>query len=194
MKKILEVPYYSQKLDVVDEKWKDKACGVTSLKMVFEYYLRNTKDVPTINDLIGEGIFIGGYSKHGWIHDALVILARNHGLDAYRQEFKSHTIDLIKKIFRTSIFEEELLKKGVNKIIKKIEMENPVIVSVRGRFKKDGEFHMIVINGIEKDRDITKGFYYHEPNSDNKEDGMSNFVDIETFKKYWRKMAIFVYK
>src|SRR3989344_4076261 len=115
----LDVPYYSQWSDVYSKEWKKKACGVASVKMVLEYVTQN-KEAPSNDALIQEGVFIGGYSKDGWIHDALVALLRNHGVRAYRQEFRSRVVDFIKKISSTNAFEQKLAEKGIEKFIKEI--------------------------------------------------------------------------
>jgi len=188
----LGVPYFSQQRDVEREEWRSRACGVTAIKMTLDFYA--PKNAVAIDDLIDEGVVIGGYGEHGWIHDGLVILARNHGLNAYRQEFKSMTIDPSKRTGRVNEREHELAESGIKKITRVLESGMPVIVSIHGGFKSGGGHHIVVLTGVNagKEEETVNGFYYHEPNSNDSASGMYAYVDRETFKKHWRKMAIFV--
>jgi hypothetical protein len=36
------------------------------------------------------------------------------------------------------------------------------------------------------------GFYYHDPNFENEENGSFKYVELEKFIQYWRGLAIFV--
>jgi len=192
MKKILEVPYYSQKLDISDEKWKDKACGITALKMVLDFF--SAKQTPSIDWLIKEMEFVGEHIREGVTHETLVILARNHGFNAYRQEFKSHKINIERGKVILSKYENELIDGGVHKIIESLKNELPVIVSAVKKFKEEDKPHLVLVVGFEEDANGVVGFYYNDPDSDTVGGGENLFVDLETFKKYWRKMAIFVCK
>ena len=44
---------------------------------------------------------------------------------------------------------------------------------------------------FEKEGNYIKGFYYHDP-EDEQEPGENKFLDVDTFKRYWRKFAIFI--
>ena len=190
----LNVPYLSQQLDVTKEEWRDRACGVTALAMILHYHLSD--EMCSIDELIDEGVLIGGYGERGWIHDGLVALARNHGLSAYRQEFRSMTINVVAKTMHASDHEHDLIADGLHTIVRALESGMPVIVSVFGGFRNGGEYHIIVLTGYERDhtRGALGGFYYHEPNTSDPATGTHAYVNRETFKKYWRKMAIFIRK
>jgi len=182
-KKILNVPYLSQILDVKNSDWHNRACGVASLAMVVKYYLKDNS--PLLDDLIEEGISIGGYDeKYGWTHNFLVLLAHNYGLYSYREEFKS----------KDSLFEEKLIKGGIEKIKNTILNDRPVIVSVDIGFRNNKGTHLIVLTGVEIEGDKIKGFYFNDPESEEKGVGEQEFVDLERFLEYWRKMVIFVSK
>ncbi|GMQ95127.1 MAG: hypothetical protein BMS9Abin13_238 [Patescibacteria group bacterium] len=186
----LKVPYYSQKIDVKDPGWKDHGCGITCLKMVLDFHAKES--VPSVDDLIQEGISMDGLTKeYNWKHDALVNIARNYGLHAYKQEFKSHTFDISEKKFHISKHEDTLTKDGIKKIVSILQTGLPVIVSAIKKFKHTDKFHMVVLVGIEGDESDLKGFYYHDPDAESVEEGKNQFVDMETFKTHWRKMAIF---
>jgi len=179
MIKKIDVPYYSQYQDVKDEYWKSRSCAIVCIKMIMEY--RGVQFI-NIDDLIREGIEIGGLNENkDWIHKKLVQLFHNYGIDAYRQEFKSSD----KK------FEEKFLNDGIKKIIENLEKEKPVMVSAIKKWSKKNKYHMVILVGFEKnEKGDLRGFYYND--SDYKdEEGKDLFVDIDIFKKYWRKLAIF---
>lgn len=177
----LPVPYYSQFIDVDDSFWMLRACGATCLKMVAEYH---GKKVPGIVDLCLEAKERGGYDMHnGWVHDYIIKKAEELGLKAHRTERTEPIID---------------------EIITSLDAGNPVIVSVEKRVLEQTRFHMIVIVGYEKNEESemttsyqlqpTSCFYYHEPESTDKERGQYRSCDTETFKEYWRGKAIFISK
>ncbi len=170
-KHILDVSYYSQHLDVEEESWRPRSCGVLCLKMLMGFYGRDKKNIM---ELINAGVDRGGYSSHGWRHDVLVEMAREEGLSAFRMEYKDDEKNGLKDIL-------DFLKKGY-----------PVMVSAVKNFSEKNKFHLVLLTGLEEDKNNLKGFYYNDPDSMGKEEGKDKFVPIETFKRYWRKMAIYV--
>ncbi|MBU3925789.1 hypothetical protein KJ763_01315, partial [Patescibacteria group bacterium] len=68
----------------------------------------------------------------------------------------------------------------------------PVIVSTAKSFSEINKFHHVLLTGFEVKNGSPWGFYYHDPDSLNEESGKHNFVPINTFKNYWRKLAIYV--
>lgn len=170
-KKILNVPHHSQ-FEIDDRFWMLRGCAIVSLKMVLDYH---GADTPDILELINIGKKKGGYGPSGWYHDAIVNLAKDYGLEAYREE-------------------EMDLDEGVKKIVENIENENPVIVSTPKFILDRRKFHMVVVTGFKKDGDNIKGLYYHDPESTTGNSGHTLFVSIDTFKKEWRRMAIFISK
>lgn len=184
----LEVPYYSQFVDINDPFWMIRACGAASLKMVVEYH---GKVVPDFISLCNEAKDRGGYDmSNGWVHDYLVTKAQELGLIAHREEGLA----------------------DLSKIITSLEFGNPVIVSVEKRVLEQKRFHIIVLTGYESDvsqsdADQTSSevdsatsyklkangcFYYHEPESTDKEKGRNRSCDVVTFLEYWRGKAIFI--
>ena len=165
----LDVPYYSQFLDIDDSFWILRACGAVSLAMVAEY---EGIVLPDILAFCHEARERGGYHVvNGWVHDYVVLKARELGLFAYRQEGLTE----------------------VTEIISALNAGHPVIVSVEKRVLEQKRFHMLVVTGYEVDEQgaVTR-LYYHEPESTVKEKGMHRQVDIKTFLEYFRGKAIFV--
>jgi hypothetical protein len=196
----LNIPFYSQYSNSIEKEWQSRSCAVLCLKMLFDFYGIKTEIANLIkegliisNDLAQKGKLFSGYTKeHGWGHDLLVILLNNHNLLSYRQDFRSMKIDLENKIFLKSEF--EFIDQGVKKIEKQIESKKPVIVSVAKNIEnKRKTGHVILITGFEKKREIV-GFYFNDPEMKNESEGKDVFVNINDFKKVWKKLAIFVEK
>lgn len=191
----LSVPYYSQHRDVEDPDWQIKSCAIACIKMVMEFLNNDNQNLPSIDELIKEGIIIGAHStSSGWIHAGLVRLAHNHGYSAYNEEFRSIRVDIAEATFNQSEHEEILLNKAISKIKRKIENNFPVIISCSAGWQDIQRYHQVVIIGIEEEGKEVKGFYYHEPEAKSELEGANRFVDIETFKTHWRKFAIFLGK
>ena len=73
----LDVPYYSQFLDIEDSFWMLRACGAVSLAMVVEY---EGIILPDILAFCHEARDRGGYHvENGWVHDYLVKKAKDVG-------------------------------------------------------------------------------------------------------------------
>jgi hypothetical protein len=169
----LDVPCYSQFVDLTDPFWMLRACGAASLKMVSEFC---GATVPDLLTLCKEAEERGGYDMaNGWVHDYLVMKAHELGLEAERKEGLTDTRELLAH-----------LDDGF-----------PVIVSVEKRVLEQKRFHILVLVGHEVKTNpdtltSTPYFYYHEPESTDKEKGKFRVCDEETFLSYWRGKAIFI--
>lgn len=147
-----------------------RACGIVALKMVLDFHRR---DIPSIMELIETCSKAGGYGKSGWFHDVLVSLAKSFGLESHRKE-KMDTED------------------GTREIINSLREGNPVLISAVKYILGQTKFHMVVATGFEEKDGVLTGIYYHDPEAIDKPKGQHVFVDTKTFKREWRKMAIFV--
>ena len=170
-KVILDVPYYSQHFDVEDSFWKRRACGVVCLKMVMDSYNRYS---PPLSALISGTDARGGFGPSGWIHDYLVKVAQDYGFSAFRKEYNS--------------FSEAIEDK-----VSSLAAGRPVIVSAVKNFSERDKFHLVVLVGFEAGPEGLIGFYYHDPDSPDDKEGRAKFVSLEKFRKYWRKMSIFIH-
>jgi len=171
----LEIPFYSQYLDVSDEKWQSKACAVVGIKMILEF---NNISISA-DDLIKEADELGGLTDGGWKHDVLVFLLHNHGVSGYREEFRSSD----------EAVSNELGEYGAIKIAQTLDEGNPVQVSLN-LGNREGN-HMVLLTGYEMNEEELKGFYYHDPEEKTEDGGSHKFVSMEDFSKSWRNMAIF---
>jgi uncharacterized protein YvpB len=189
MAKTLNVEFISQNDSSVPEGWSDRSCAIVCLKMCLDFYgTKKLLVMPRIPALIKEGSAMLGdqYNpKVGWKHDSLVWLAHNHGVPAYKEEFRSDEINLETREFSPSVFSEDLIKIGMNRIKESIEKEIPVIVSLLPGFGSVSNFHLLVIIGYDD-----KGFVVHDPSDSKPKE--SFHIPIKDFLKYWRKYAIFV--
>ena len=89
---------------------------------------------------------------------------------------------------------KRLKNEGIEKFVKSLENEELVIVSINKFTLGQEKSHAVLLTGFEKDGEKITGFYYHDPESLDREKAAHLFVDIKTFKKAWKKFAIFVYK
>ena len=185
----IDVPYYSQYQNVLEPKWRARACGVACVKMVIKYF-RSDND-ESIDALIDEGVRIGGYGNNGWDHESLVRILRNRGIYSYREEFRSQVILPGKSSGMPSVYDKRMAEAGINKIKKMLQAKRPVIVSVDTGFDENKTSHLIVLTGFDADETGVSGFMYNDPQSDG---GVKKnlFVNLDKFNKYWRRLAIFV--
>ena len=184
------VPYYSQHTHVSRADWKERACTVTCLKMAIEYCTE--KETVSIDDLIDEGLLIGAHTQHGWDHAGIAILAHNHGVAAYKEEFRAIEINIQTKEKSKSVHENTLREYGCNKLISHLDQGGVAVVSVLRGMHKDGGFHSVLLIGYEKTGDATT-FIYHDP--DAKFGSKSNMsIAKHDFLSLWRSMAIFFSK
>ncbi|MBI5078007.1 MAG: C39 family peptidase [Candidatus Yonathbacteria bacterium] len=172
------VPYYSQYLDVSDELWQPRACGVACLKMLLESRGGQT---PSLDEMIVQGCAIGAHGEWGWKHDGLVALAKQYGVKLSRNEWrKSETMS-----------PDELNEEGIEFLISQIRAGNAVIVSAIKKFQEADKFHMMVLTGFEEKNGSVAGFYYHDSDTTRRGEGENLFVPLDIFRSKWRKMAIF---
>lgn len=161
----LDVPHYSQFVDIQDPFWMLRACGACSLKEVAEFH---GKVVPDIVSLCNEARERGGYDlANGWVHDYLVTKLNELELHAYRKEGLT----------------------DIGELLQSLDAGNPVIVSVEKRVLEQTRFHLLVLTGHEGDM-----LYYHESESTNKEKGKHRSCTRVQFADFWRGKAIFASK
>jgi uncharacterized protein YvpB len=183
MKKILDIPHTCMHNDSIPEEWHIRVCGLACVKMILDY--RNIE--VSLLDLLNEGQCIGAYnSSIGWDHNGLVRLLRNHGVLAYPQEFRSVKVNLESGEMTDSTSNSNFLLKGILKIKESIDMDNPVIVSVKEGFGDNKSPHIILVVGYDDDN-----IYFNDPNNSNGEIKKAHPMTKERFLKYWRQFVIF---
>lgn len=180
----LEVPYYSQFVDVKDHNWNIRSCSGACVAMALEYLTGKKIDIL---EFMKEASRAGGYDiVNGMSHDYLIYFFEKEGLKSWRYK-NEETKDRLQSI---------------EPLIENLRNKNPVIVSVSKFVLEQKKFHLITLVGFEENKngEVTD-FYYHEPEasvSDMQNDDMvgGSFrkCDVETFKQYWRGRAVFIEK
>lgn len=188
IKNILKVPFFSQNDESVPVKWHDKSCAIACVSMMIGYLLKEV----SIESLINEALAINAYTEHGWSHDGIVRLLRNHGVSAYTQEFRAVSVKFEneKPIFEESIYAREFVIKGILKIFENISQNFPVICSMKEGFEDNKTSHTILITGFVIDGE-NKTIIYHDPDSRNGERKENKSADISRFLEYWKGLAVF---
>ena len=180
MRVLIEVPYYSQHLNV-SEYWSQRSCAVACAKMVLD---AGRKSSPLLNELVSECKDLYGYDpERGWTHIAIAGILEKYGISSVRKEYKS----------------DELFETGVCDIVCALEKGNPVMISTVKKWEEEKKFHMVLFAGFEKDGSAAlttgiggiSGFYYHDPDAEEGSSGENLFVSFDRFKRYWRRMAIY---
>ena len=187
---ILDVPFVSQYSIGRDSDGLSRACGAACVKMILDFRGQSVD----FRDILREGHTIKGayISGIGWSQVGLAALLRNHNVGAYGEEFRAIEVDIENRAFLSSPFEAGHVERGMQKIAGKIiDWQQPVIVSAIKNWREIDKPHLVVITGVEKEGDLIKGFYYNDSDDEDKE-GKDCFVDIDTFRRYWRKFAIFI--
>lgn len=186
-----EIQFCSQYRDITQEEWKSKACSISSLWMALKYLKEDFVLSP--DELLSEAISIGAFSEAGfWLHDRICLLAHNHGLPAYNEEFKSFPFG------KETIYAKNIADFGVEKIFNFIKnKEGFVISSVPKNFDNIDKPHSILIHDVktETENGIKKRYFiYNDSEKLTEAEGVNLLVDLETFKNLWRKLAIFINK
>lgn len=174
----LKVPYYSQYLDVTSKEWQPRACSIACLKMLLE---SKGGQAPLLDEMIAQGDAIGAYGESGWKQDGVIALAKQYGARLSRAEWR-HSEEKSP---------DELNEEGIQFLILELRAGRPVLASAIKKFKEDDKFHLVVLTGFEEKDGEVIGFYYHDSDTQAREEGENLFVHIETFRTKWRKMAIF---
>lgn len=183
MKK-LDIPFLSQKDNVLKKEYSHNSCGIVCVKMILDFAQKTSR---TLDELIQEGYVVGGTEFAGWNHETLVRVLRNHGVLSYRQEFKSHSVDLetkqgVENIEVTNSFREL----GFQKIKNSIDMGYPVMISVKPGFGENGGDHLILIVGYSDE-----SFFVNDPQRKGQEKDPVP-VSKEKIDEYWKGLSIFV--
>lgn len=178
-KVLLDAPYYSQHLHVQDSFWQTRACGIVCLKMAMDNFKPTSY---SIDELINIANKRGGFGEFGWIHDFMIDIARSFGFSASRKEWKSEEEHI----------QELLINEAVGDFVGNLSQGFPIIISTTKNFAEPSKFHQVLLTGFEMKEDTILGFFYHDPDAMSEEAGKHNFVPIDAFKNYWRKLAIYV--
>ncbi len=165
----IDLPVCNQFDDAHEKEWAHRICAICSLWILLK--LHDPKFSRSVMDLVHEAVARDGYLENiGWKHAALVALAGEYGL----------TLHHAAKFFYT----REEKESGLAIINKNLENRHPVIVSVFHELNPAKAGHMVVINGLQKFRNKTIGYYIQD--SDPRFRGHNYFLTREEFLNGWR--------
>lgn len=191
----LNVPYYSQKDLEPLASYGSKACGLTSLRMVLDFYgiKPNFEQLKQIVDKTG------AYSeKLGWIHSGLVDIAREYGLKGYRIHFgflsdedlpkadqklaaEGASLEEIGKFQESFKLAKE--KGNLTALDRLIKGGIPVLVSMSPDYASTSASHLVVIIGEEKGKYIINDPWNFGPEYQ---------INKEKFVTQWTNRAIVI--
>jgi len=167
------VPFLSQRLDVADESWHYRSCGVLGIKMLMDYWHNDSpaNPSPNLEVIIGTGLTIGAYSAGiGWSHAGLVNIGRQFDYDGYNQDLAGLELELA-----WSYLLEDL-------------QQTPLLASIYPRFKPDNKGgHIIVVTGFDGEL-----VFYNDPEELNEREG-SKAIAVEIFLRGWKKRYIVIH-
>lgn len=177
--------FCSQHTDIQNDEWKNKGCSISALWMALKTL--NSDFNLSLDKLLEEAINIKANGDGLWKHDRVAVLAHNHGLAAYAEEFKSIPFGEETK------YAKSLVEYGLQKIYNHLKEGGMVIVSVPKDFTETNKPHSILLTGV-KEEDRKRFFIYNDSNKRTEEEGKGLEISFENFAKVWRKLAIFLNK
>ena len=166
-----EVPEYSQFLDVDDEEWKGRSCGIVSLKMLLDYWNNESETTPEdVENLITEALDFDAYLPGtGWKHKELVDIAKAHHLEGENLDWTSEHPDI-----------------AFNKAVPHLA-KHPVMTSVFKDLKPGKSGHLVVVTGYEGGK-----VFYNDPDSKNRE-GIERNASLNEFLNGWTRRIIVIH-
>lgn len=190
---ILEVPYYSQIQEGLEENAEKKWCGIACVAMVLGYYLK--ENAPKFEELLekyGQKIEDGGFA-----HKDFIQIARDFGLRGFRKSWWAEpgVQTLISNFRNEGETDEEIanwmqtnIDESIFMLEQTVQKEVPVILTVTKDFRSSETRkrinHLVVLVGVEDD-----DFIIHDPLTK----GENFKIPKEEFKKYWLRQAIIIY-
>ena len=72
----------SQQIHTEDLEWKNRTCGIASIKILMEYNKKGEK-IKGIDELVKQGLSIGAYIQGiGWVHKGLADITKKNGFNS----------------------------------------------------------------------------------------------------------------
>lgn len=185
----MKIYFCSQYRDIKNADWKHKGCSVSALWMALKS-LKQEEFILTPDELLEEAINIKSFSDTGfWKHEKVSILAHNHGLAAYNEEYKSMPFGEETK------YASRLNSYGVEKIFQFLkEKRGLVIASIPKNFEEINKPHSILLHDVKVKDSGERVFVYHDSEKESEEEGVNKEIDFNTFLNSWRRLAIFLNK
>ncbi len=169
------VPFYSQYRDVTQPEWQSRACGITALKMLLDFWHARTTQNKTVSldELLGSKKVTEAFMQNvGWSHKGLVSIAQDHSYEGFNKDL------VAMKATAKQAFAQ----------LKKDSAYFPIMASVWNKFDPaKGGGHLVVVTGI-KDGKV----FINNPEAKNNTDGIRTMSEAE-FITGFKKRYIAVY-
>ncbi len=216
MKKIINIPYYSEFEEIDGSKehikvFKRRSCGIVSVKMILDYLSDkyNKKRIP-LNLLIKSSLKnrayrlqLGQRKDYGWIHSRLVQTIQEFGFKSFRHSYLIRPSDIQNIVNENHnaksiiLYKEQVISESLYTIKKSIDLEIPIIISINKNLGKKNNPHLVVLTGYKFENNNIVGIYLNDPNNPkkNSKDRLelkNKYINKEEFIKIWRKTAIFI--
>lgn len=208
MKKISlleDVAYLSQFDGSIRPEWEGRACTFVCLEMGMRKVAPDL-EIPKADQMFEESEILQQDMlrkrritpeaiEKGRLHHTVTLIAHNHGVMAYPEEFRSKKVDLKTGEFSASGFEDRMLQAGLLKICKSLEEDNPVMVSVPRNLASENknDLHMILLVGATRTGKKIENFCYHDPDSKYSERPKKfMYIGGDKFAEIWNRTAIFI--
>lgn len=169
------IPYFSQWTDTHDEYWKSRTCTIACLaSIIASRHPEEEAQFRPLDTLVAEALALDARDPNiGWIHERIVELAKQHGVQLTRREYKTGN-------------DTEDIARGFTEIDTALEHGGLVTLSVKRGWKDDGTAHTVLVVGKVGDE-----YVIYEPDAKSKDEGGVLHLSKENLAKYWRRLAIF---
>lgn len=201
---LLDVPYYCQNdpNNGLEPFWRERSCGVHSLKMVLDYWrAKEGKEPIPVKELFDHAYAIAGVNdNYDWAHSSFTKTAHDYGFIAWRRMW-SLSADQRKAAAASDVTDESLERNEAQQrleslptLVDALDHGKPVIVSVAKNFDEVARSHLIVLTGIRRKQKLGayEGFFYNDPFSPIDHFAKERYVTIDVFRDKWNYLAIFI--
>jgi len=183
-------------------------CAIACMKMLIDYLPPKSDNNIKLSEIRDWLIDKHGQNVRGnWIHSKQVEYLKQLGYVSWRRNWhithnnpqwlidhEGYDEDQIGE-FNKQIDAEnkasDLKQAIIQDFIEIFQRDSAVIASVRSGFKKEGDFHQVVVNGYKKDEN-GKYLYVSDPMLSNEQYLENNKIAIDEFFEHFNNTAIFV--
>jgi hypothetical protein len=145
----------------------------------------------SLDAFLEEGISFGAFDEATggyWNHKKIALLAHAFGMPAYPEEFRSRKEGTVLE------GEESLRIYAYEKFIFLLDGGVSVIFSMPKEWTHEDRYHSALLTGYKKEGGVLLGFYYSDPDKEDKAAGQNLFVPLSLFSQKWRGLSIVIGK
>lgn len=183
-------------------------CAIACMKMLIDYLPPKTDNTIKLSEIRDWLLSKNGQNESGnWIHSKQVEYLKQLGYISWRRNwnidrndpqwlidnegYDDEQIGEFNKQVDTENSVSDLKQAIIQDFVEIFHRDSAVIASVRSGFKKEGDFHQVVVNGYKED-ESGKYFYISDPMLSNEQNLENNKIDIDKFFEHFNSTAIFV--